>query len=71
MPTKKPEDDQVYDWVGDNENGLAHLSWLHWDYDFALCGVELDHATAKKAADKARCSWCRDLLDGREIEALW
>jgi hypothetical protein len=65
------QDDYVYEWVGDRDNGLAHLSWAGWGYDYSICGIQLWAASQKKADDRVRCTICIDInegnLDGTEL----
>lgn len=68
MSTQKsdaPAPTEIYEWVADNDNFLAHLSWEHWDHEYSICGVELWRASPKKAAGRPRCSTCKDINEGK------
>lgn len=56
---------EEYEWVGDTANGLAHLSWCYFDYEYSVCGVDLRNPSVKKAEGRARCTICRDINDGK------
>jgi hypothetical protein len=52
-------------WVGDRENGLAHMILGEIvPSDFSMCGVELIQVSERKASGKPRCSLCREIADG-------
>lgn len=55
-------------WVGDRENGLAHLviGDVVYGDDIAMCGVDVEDASEKLAKGRPRCSICQEGLDNSQ-----
>ncbi len=50
-------------WVGDRENGLAHIAvGMILEEDISLCGVDLVGASPGRAVGRVRCGMCSEGL---------
>lgn len=54
-----------YEWVGDPNHGLAHLSWEEFDYDWSLCGISMTRPSIRRGREMPRCTVCTDISEGR------